>query len=181
MPTIHIDEQVKAELVRKATSGLTPNDVIRKLLGLPTDELPIQELGVYLIPHSPKEFKNTEVLKRFLREELPKDGIYAFASLHFWKNVIPNSICIFQKDKTIVGEAEMDGGISSYEGTESSPATDKPYAGCVHFIIKSIDVYLKPLSFNDAERLLGKTLTHQGMQRLTRRDYEVIHEACTKH
>jgi hypothetical protein len=180
MPTIHIDEQVKSELNRRSAGALTPNDVIRKLLGLPTDEPSIQETGYYLIPHSPKEFKNAEKLKEFLSRDLKKDGIYAFASLHFWQNVIANSICIFQKDKTIVGEAEMDGGIKSYLGKETSPVTDRPYAGCVQFKLNSIIPYPKPLSFNDAERLLGKKLTSQGIQKLTRRDYEKIHEACTK-
>ena len=98
MPKIHIDEQVLAELKRRA-NGLTLNDVIRQLLGLSPTEEPATEPGVYLIPHGPKEFKHANNLREWLSGDLARDGEYAVASDHYWRNVIPASICLFHKDK----------------------------------------------------------------------------------
>lgn len=64
-----------------------------------------------------------------------------------------------------------------YSGIEISPQTGRRYAGIVHFDAVSIKVYEKPISFTEAEKLLGKTLTFRGMQKLTAKDYEMIHKA----
>jgi len=179
MPKIHVDEQVMGELKRRANER-TPNDVVRQLLRLSPTEEPVTEPGVYLIPHSPKEFKHTDKLREWLSNDLVRNGEYAVASAHYWRNVIPGSMCLFQKDKTIIGEGKMLGGLIPYPGTEVSPETGRLYAGLVHFDPISIKVYAKPISFAAAEKLLGKTLTFRGIQRLTRRDYEIIHSACFK-
>jgi len=173
MPTIHIDEQVMVELKRRA-NGRTSNDVIRGLLGLSVDEEKVAEPGVYLVPHG--EFYDADDLAQWLSDELAKDGIYAVATQYYWRNVIPGSTCIFQKKKTIVGEGKMLGGVESYSGIEISPQTGRLYAGEVHFDPASIQVYKKPLSFIEAEKLLGHGLTFRGMQKLTLRDYETIHK-----
>jgi len=175
MPKIHVDEQVMAELRRRA-NGLTPNDVIRQLLGLSPTEEPILEPGVYLIPHSPKEFKHANDLREWLSNVLARDGKYAVASSHYWRNVIPGSVCLFHKDKIIVGEGKMLGGLRPFPGTEVSPATGRRYAGVVYFDTASIKVYEKSISFVMAEKLLSKTLTFRGIQRLTQKDYEIIHK-----
>lgn len=178
MSKIHVDEQVMVELKRRAGGG-TPNDVIRQLLGLWVDEPQVDEPGVYLVPHSPKEFREgaTE-LSRWLSEDLAgeKAGEYAVASAHYWRNVIPGSICVFHKDKMIVGEGKLVGGLLPYHGTEISPRTGKTYAGVVNFEPASIKVYKDPISFSTAEKLLNKTLTFRGIQRLTRKDYDKIKE-----
>ena len=180
MPTIYIDEQVKSELNQKATSGLTPNDVIRQILGLSVvNNEEAREPGVYLIPHSSKEFENANKLREWLSDRLAWDGEYDVASQHYWKNVLSDSICIFHKDKTIVGEGKMLGGLKPYLGTDVSPETGRPYAGTVYFKPSSVKVYEKPISFAAAEKLLGKNLTFRGVQKLTKKDYDIIHEACT--
>ena len=180
MPTIYIDEQVKTELNQKVTSWLTPNDVIRQLLGLSVvNKEEAREPGVYLIPHSPKEFNDANQLREWLSKELSKDGEYDVASDHYWKNVLPDSTCLFQKDKTILGEGKMLGDLKPYRGTDVSPETGSPYAGTVYFDPTSILVYDKPISFAATEKLLGKTLTFRGIQKLMKKDYEIIHEACT--
>lgn len=178
MPKIHIDEQVMAELKRR-TNGQTPNDVIRQLLGLSPPEEPATEPGVYLIPHSPKEFKHADKLREWLSNDLARDGEYAVASDHFWRNVIPGSICLFHKDKTLIGEGKMNGGLMPYLGKEVSPVTSRVYAGMVHFDPSSIKVYREPVSFVAAERMLGEKLTFQGIQRLTRKEYEILRKASS--
>lgn len=179
MPKIHIDEQVMAELRRRA-NGQTPNEVIRQLLGLSPTEEPVMEPGIYLIPHSPKEFKHANNLREWLSNNLARDGEYAVASSYYWRNVIPDSVCLFHKDKTIIGEGKMLGGLMRYPGKEVSPATGKIYAGLVNFDPTSIKVYEKPISFVTVEKLLSKTLTFRGIQKLTREDYEIIHRAYLK-
>ncbi len=174
MPTIHVDEQVMLELKSRA-NGRTPNDVIRGLLSLSVDEEEAREPGVYLVPHG--EFEDADDLGQWLSDELALNGEYAVASQYYWRNVIPDSTCLFQKKKTIVGEGKMVGGVVSYSGIGISPQTGRRYAGMVHFDPVSIKVYKKPISFAEAEKLLGKTLTFRGMQKLTLKDYEIIHKA----
>jgi hypothetical protein len=134
-----------------------------------------QPTGVYLVPHG--EFYDADELGQWLSDELALDGEYAVASQYYWRNVIPDSTCLFQKKKTIVGEGKMVGGLVSYSGIGISPLTGRRYAGMVHFASTSIKVYKKPISFTEAEKLLGKTLTFRGMQKLTAKDYEIIHRA----
>lgn len=174
MPTIHVDEQVMAELKRRA-NGRTPNAVIRGLLDLSVDEGEAREPGVYLVPHG--EFDDADDLGQWLSDELALDGEYAVASQYYWRNVVPGSTCLFQKKKTIVGEGKMLGGVESYTGTGISPQTGRRYAGIVRFDPATVEVYEKPISFDEAEKLLGKTLTFRGMQKLTAKDYEIIHKA----
>lgn len=177
MPTIHVDEQVMAELRRRA-NGRTPNDVIRGLLGLSIDPKETTEPGVYLIPHG--EFDDADYLRQWLSDELAKGGEYLVASQHYWRNVLPDSLCLFQKKKTIVGEGKMLGGLMPYSGMEVSPLTGRRYAGVVHFDPVSIKFYKKPISFRMAETLLGKPLSFRAIQRLTRKDYDKINEASSK-
>lgn len=174
MPTIHIDEQVMAELKHRDI-GRAPNDIIRGLLGLSVDEEEVAEPGFYLVPHG--EFDDADELAQWVSDYLAKDGIYAVATQYYWRNVIPESTCLFQKKKTIVGEGKMLGGVLPYSGKDISPQTSRRYAGEVHFDPASIKVYKKSISFTEAESLLGKTLTFRGMQKLTLKDYEIIHKA----
>jgi hypothetical protein len=176
MPTIHIDEQVMAELKQRAIDK-TPNDVIRQLLDLTQPEAQSPQPGVYLIPHSPKEFYDVDALKKWLSGELSKNGKYSVASSHYWANVIPDSICLFHKNKTIVGEGKMIGRLMVYIGNEVSPDTGIRYAGEVHFEPASINVYAKPIPFKEVEKLLCKKLTFRGIQKLTQKDYAIIHKA----
>lgn len=175
MSKIHVDEQVMAELKRRA-DGRTPNAVIRELLGLSLDEDQDIEPGVYLVPHGAKEFKTANELRQFLHDlKKNRNGEYLVASLHYWRNVIPGSICLFHKNKNIVGEGKMLGGlVSPYPGTEVSPQTSRRYAGVVHFA--SIMVYDKPIPFGAAEKLLGKTFSFQAIQKLTSKDYEMLQQ-----
>jgi hypothetical protein len=174
MPTIYVDEQVMVELKRSAV-GRVPNDVIRGLLGLSVDEEKVTKPGVYLVPHG--EFDDTDDLGQWLSDELANGGEYLVASQHYWRNVIPDSICLFQKKMMIVGEGKMVGGLMPYSGSEISPQTGRRYAGIVHFDPISIVVYKKLVTFSEAEKLLGKTLTFRGMQKLTSKDYSVIQKA----
>lgn len=176
MPKIHVDEQVMVELKHRA-NGRTPNDVIRQLLGLSTTEEPVTEPGVYLIPHGSKEFKHASNLREWLSNDLARDGEYAVASDHYWRNVISGSICLFHKDKTIVGDGKMLGGLMPYPGKKVSPQTGRRYAGIVHFDPASIKVYERPITFSEAEKLLGKGLTFHGIQRLTQEDLVMIRKA----
>ncbi len=176
MPKISIDEQVMAEL--KARAGeRTPNDVIRQLLGLWVEKPQAAEPGVYLIPHSPREFEDSDELIRFLLNDLTKNGEYLVASPHYWRNIVPGSTCMFHKDKLIVGEAKMVGGLMPYPGSETSPKTMRVYAGVVHFDMTSIEVYATSVSFSEAEKLLGKTLGWRAVQGLTWEDYSRIRKA----
>lgn len=173
MPTIHVDQQVMAELKQKAIDQ-TPNDVIRQLLGLSQPQEITQQPGVYLIPHSYDEFPDVDALKQWLSVDLSENGIYSVASSHYWANVNPDSICLFHKNKTIVGEGKMIGRLMAYTGNEVSPDTGIRYAGEVHFDPVSIKVYANPIPFTKVEKLLGKGLTFRGIQRLTQKDYEAI-------
>jgi hypothetical protein len=181
MPKIHVDEQAMAELKRRA-AGRTPNDLIRQFLGLWVEELQAAEPVIYLVPHGPKEFPGgfTE-LSRWLWEDLRNrlNGEYLVASPHYWRNVVPGSICLFHKNKMIVGEGKLVGGLIPYHGGEVSPQTGKLYAGVVHFDSASITLYKEPISFSTAEKLLGKTLTFRGIQRLTQKDYDRIQHASS--
>jgi hypothetical protein len=182
MPKIHVDEQVMAEL-RDRAAGRTPNDVIRQLLGLWVEEPQAAEPGVYLVPHSPKEFPGgASELSKWLLEDLARrpEGENYVASPYYWRNVVPGSICLFHKDKMIVGEGKLVGGLMPYYGSEVSPQTGKLYAGVVHFDPDSIKVYERPISFSTAETLLGKPLSFQAIQRLTRKDYDRIKEASSE-
>jgi hypothetical protein len=180
MPTIHVDKQVFAELRRRA-SGKSPNDVIRQLLGLSIKETESGETepAVYLIPHSPKEkeLNSADKLAKWMRDYLGKNGgEYNVASAHYWRNVVPCSVCLFHKNKKIVGEARLVEGLKPYTGEEKSPVTGKPYAGTVRFDPASVRVYQRPLSFSEAEGLLGKPLTWRAIQRLTLQDYTKIQD-----
>jgi len=183
MPTIHVDKQVFAELRRRA-SGQSSNNVIRQLLGFPIKEPQSEEAepAAYLIPHSPKEkeLNSPDKLAVWLLEDLPEQGgVYHVASAHYWRNVVPGSVCLFHKDKQIVGEAKLVEGYKPYHGKEISPVTGKPYTGTVRFDTASVRVYKRPLSFSEAEGLLGKTLTWRAIQRLTVQDYAKIKDTLT--
>jgi hypothetical protein len=176
MPRIYVDEQVMAELKTRAGERI-PNDVIRQLLGLWVEKPQAAEPGVYLIPHSHREFEDSGALSQFLSNDLTKDGKYLVASPHYWRNIVPGSTCMFHKDKLIIGEAKMVVGLMPYHGSETSPQTMRVYAGVVHFDPASIKVYATPVSFSEAEKLLGKTLTWRAVQRLTWEDYSRIRKA----
>ncbi len=179
MSKIHVDEQVMSELKRRA-GGRTPNDVIRQLLGLWVDEPRVAEPGIRLVPHSPKEFPGGfSELSRWLWEDLRNrpNGEYLVASSYYWRNVVPESICVFHKDKMIVGEGKLVGGLMPYHGGKVSPRTGKLYAGVVHFEPASVKVYKRPIAFSEAEKLLGKKLSFQAVQRLSREDHAKIRDA----
>ncbi|MFC1989445.1 hypothetical protein ACFLVW_02620 [Chloroflexota bacterium] len=106
-----------------------------------------------------------------------KSGVYDVASVHYWRKVIGGSICLFHKDKLIVGEGKLVDGLLPYSGGETSPETGTRYASELHFDHSSIRVYGRYLSFEEAEKLLGKGLTWRGVQKLTPDDYALIQKA----
>jgi hypothetical protein len=178
VPTIHIDDRVLAELKRRGNDR-NPNEVIRELLGLPVKARQVPQPGVYLVPHAQGEFDSVQELRDFLSVQLKaRGGQYLVASVHYWRNVIPGSICLFQKNKEIIGEGTLATELQPYKGTEVSPATGRHYEGCLQFDRTSILVYPRSIPFEEAQKLISKTLTWRGVQKLTMEDYLRISKAA---
>ncbi len=138
--------------------------------------LKITEAGIYLAPHNSKEFTNAEELAKWLIEDLAgsEKGVYDVASAYYWRKIISGSVCLFHKDKLIVGEGRLVDSLLPYSGGETSPETGIRYAGEIHFDPTSIRVFGKHLSFAAVEKLLGKRLTWRSIQKLTSGDYDLI-------
>lgn len=156
----------------------TPNSALRLILGL--------NHGVYLVAFSSKDgygsvtFKSAKEVADFLRNIRDAKYSYLAASDHFWKNVEADSICLFHKDKCIVGEAQMKGKIKLYAGPETSPVTKRQYAGEVDFLPNTIKLYKRPIPFAEAEAALRKKLAWMGMQKLSVGDYKKISSIAEK-
>lgn len=177
VPTIHVDDKVMAEL-KKRGNGRNPNEVIRELLGLPVKVQHVAEPAVYLVPHAQEEFESINDLKEFLSKELKfRGGWYYVASVHYWRNVSRGSMCLFQKNKTIIGEGKLLSDLMPNNKGEKSPVTGMSYEGRVQFDPASIKIYARGVPFDEAERIVGKTLTWRGVQKLTMEDYSRIGNA----
>ena len=136
--------------------------------------------NIYLIPSSPKEF-DIEELKDFLRNMHDAKASYLAASDRFWKNVQADSICLFHKDKCIVGEGKMNGK-TKYAGTEKSPVTKRPYALEIDFIPETIKLYKRPVRFAEVEAALGlgKPLGWRVIQSLNMAGYSTVTSIAKK-
>ena len=137
--------------------------------------------AVYLVPHARKEFKDAKDLSTWLEDHLAnpadRDGVYLVASAHYWRNIPAGSVCLFHKDKQIVGESELLQGLHPCSISETSPATGQPYEGQVRFDRNTVRRYGPFLPFAQVEAILGKSLTYRGVQRLTWEDYQKVRPA----
>lgn len=113
---------------------------------------------VKVLPHSPEEFKSAAKLAEWMGNELKEDGVYLIASVSKVKGLGAGSICLFMKDKKIVGEAIVK-AVEPYFGKEKSPVTGKLYEGAINFAPSSVRRYVSPLGLTTIENLTGKTLS----------------------
>jgi hypothetical protein len=113
---------------------------------------------VKVLPHSPEEFKSAAKLAEWIGTELKKDGTYLIASSKKVKGLGPGSICLFMKDKKIVGEAVVK-KVEPYSGEEKSPVTGKPYEGVISFAPSSVRRLVNPLELSTIQHLTGKRLS----------------------
>ncbi len=125
---------------------------------------------VKILPHSPEEFESAAKLAEWMGNELKKDGVYLIASVSKVKGLAAGSICLFMKDKKIVGEATVK-AVKTYSGKEKSPATGKLYEGVINFAPTSVRRYVSPLGLTAIENLTGKTLSFRSGGNLLWVDY----------
>lgn len=193
--TIRIDDEVYTALQKGAEPFTdTPNSALRRILRLDHEQEKSSDdvQSVRLAGFSPKEgyesgsgfvrFKSAKEVADFLRIIRNTKDSYLAASDHFWKNVQADSICLFHKDKCIVGEGKMNGKIEPYDGKEISKMTKRRYPGEVEFIPDTIRLYKRPIPFAEAEKALGrkKHLAHRGMPKLSMADYLTINSIAAK-
>ena len=179
VPTLRVDDDVYEYIQQKAEPFTdTPNSVLRRLFGLDeatidTGEESVERL-VWLVVHSQLEFAGPEELADWIVGDLKtrKVGVYHVANRRSWQNIGAGTLCLFHKSKQIVGEGLVKTGVQPYQGGDVSPATGRPYQGVVEFDPDSLKVYAPPISFNQAEQMLGKKLTYRGNQRITWAEYE---------
>lgn len=193
--TIRIDDEVYMTLQKGAEPFTdTPNSALRRILRLDREQEKSSDdvQSVRLAGFSPREgytsgsglvrFKSAKEVADFLRITRDTKDSYLAASDHFWKNVQADSICLFHKDKCIVGEGKMDGRMKPYDGKEISDMTKRQYAGEVEFIPDTIRLYKRPIPFAEAEKALGKKkhLACRGMPKLSMADYSIINSIADK-
>jgi hypothetical protein len=111
---------------------------------------------VNILPHSPKEFETAQVLANRLVTELKAwGGVYRVVTMRRYC-IPPGSVCLFMKDKEIVGEGEVKESLQKYEGKEISPTTEKPYEGTIIFEPSSLRRYARPLELGLVPLQLSK-------------------------
>lgn len=185
--TVRVDDQVYAELQRRAKPlEDTANTVLRRLLGLQAmeKETSMSVTPVNLFPSSSIEFKNPEKLASWLlggMQGRQGKGSYLAASGHYWRNVPVGSVCLFHKDKVIVGEGRVADSFRPCAIPEFCEVTGRPYEGEIRFDPNSLRVYKTFIPFAAAQTLLGKPLSHRGKQGLTSQDYAKIREWVAAH
>ncbi|MEK7682137.1 MAG: hypothetical protein AAB369_04850, partial [Chloroflexota bacterium] len=157
----------------------TPNSALRKLLGLDHEQEKSSDdvQSVRLVGFSSKEgydpeeggefvsFESPEEVRGFfkeMRDVLTRGEKYRYlaAGDRFWKNVQADSICLFHKNKHIVGEGKMNGKAKPYvvrDGvTEICPVTERPYAREVYFNPATIRQYKRTIPLAEAEKAHGR-------------------------
>src|SRR6266480_1090648 len=177
MKTIRVDEEIYAELQRLAVPFVdTPNAVLRRVFGfehsLSNGGGIIKDLQVWLIPHHRKEFPNKEELRTWLERDLRDNGKYQVMSDRVWRGIRPGAICVFHKDKFIVGHAQIKLGLQY--GNSGLSRTGVPYVGWVTFDPESVCTFSSPIRFEDAGLAAGMRLSWRGPQKLNEAQYERI-------
>jgi hypothetical protein len=115
---------------------------------------------VKVLPHSPEEFKSAAKLAEWMGTELNKDGVYLIASGSKVKDLGAGSICLFMKDKKIIGEAIVK-EVKPYSGKQQSPVTAKLYERTIYFAPSSVRRYVNPLGFTNIANITGRTLSYR--------------------
>lgn len=136
------------------------------------EEREMAEPVVKILPHSPKEFKTAEELTNWLGVGLKaQGGVYLVPTMSRRRGIPPGSVCLFMKDKKIVGEGVVKESVQKYEGKEISPATGKPFEGMISFEPSSLRRYVRPLELELVQQLSGRKLTPRFLHSLTWDDY----------
>jgi len=125
----------------------------------------VAEPVIRVLPHSPEEFSTAAKLAEWIGTELKKDGIYLIASTSRVRDLRRGSICLFMKDKKVLGEGLVK-DFDPYVGKERSPATEKPYEGVITFTPSSLRRYVRPLGLDEIKRLTGKSIGFRSGGRL---------------
>ena len=127
---------------------------------------------VKILPHSPKEFKTADELANWLGTGLKaQGGVYLVPTMSRRRGIPPGSLCLFMKDKKIVGEGIVKESVQKYEGKEISPATGKPFEGMIIFEPSSLRRYVSPLELDLVQQLSGRKLTPRFLHSLGWDDY----------
>ena len=127
---------------------------------------------VKILPHSPKEFKTAEELANWLGTGLKaQGGVYHVVTMSSRYRIPSGSVCLFMKDKKIVGEGIVKESVQKYGGKEISPTSGKPYEGMITFEPSSLRRYVHPLELDFVQRLSGKKLTARFLHTLEWDDY----------
>jgi len=127
---------------------------------------------VKILPHSPKEFKTAEELANWLGTGLrARGGEYQVVRVSRRYEMPPGSVCLFMKDRKVVGEGVVKESLRRHEGKEISPTTGKPYEGAMIFEPSSLRRYVRPLELDLIQQISGKNLTPRFVQTLGWDDY----------
>ncbi len=129
---------------------------------------------VIILPHSPEEFKTPELLTEWIGTDLKSDGRYAIATIHpMYKSLCAGSICLFMKNRKIVGEGILKNSVKSYTGTEKSPVTGKLYEGLLVFEPSSLRRYSHYLELDTIYKLTDKKINFRSGGILSWEDYGI--------
>jgi hypothetical protein len=136
----------------------------------------VMDLPVFLIPHSHEKFRTADYLKRWLYGRLHTEsfGKYQVARAKSWEAIPAGSICVFHKQKLLVGDAVLSQGLKREDSSEVSPDTGRPYEGWVKFNLGSVRTLDLPIPFQEAQVAAGRGLTWRSIQRLKRDEYARI-------
>lgn len=127
---------------------------------------------VKVLPHSPEEFKTPERLAEWIGTELKRDGRYLIATIGTrHKALYPGSICLFMKNKKIVGEGILKDFVQKYTGSQVSPNTGKPYEGILVFEPTSLRRYARFLELAEIYKATGKNINFMSGGDLTWEQY----------
>jgi len=130
------------------------------------------EQVVKILPHSPKEFETADDLANWLGTELrARGGQYHVVTMSRRYEMCPGSVCLFMKDKRIVGEGVVKESIRKYEGNEISPTTGRVYEGTIIFEPSSLRRYARPLELDLVQQVSRRRITPRFVQSLGWADY----------
>ena len=117
---------------------------------------------VTVLPHSSKEegLETPEGLAEWIGTGLKHDGKYLIATISTkHKALCPGSICLFMKNKKIVGEGILKDFVQKYTSSEVSPVTLKPYDGILVFEPTSLRRYTRFLELAEIYEATGKNIS----------------------